>query len=244
MPESVPGVKRLIGFAGQAGLTSRPVGGVLREDLGQLGQRDAILQPVVGRVHHDRQRIRADAKLDRRAADRGAVLHLGVLDLTAGVGHVSLAGLAEALEARAGADRVDRDVARVPLVAELLGHRLAQREHRRGTGRDDVTVHVQRVDFRQAHAGRGRLLRSCGRLRSRSRLRGFRRFSLGDGRRRSRAGAGVAVGCAQPATSNVTTNSRTKNLERMFLPLDEGSIDPPQKSGFHWTYGSPGLVST
>ena len=89
-----------------------------------------------------------------------AVGRFFVLDRAAGVGDVGLAGLAEALEAAAGADAVDGDLAGEAFILEALGHALGQREDGRGAGGDDVAAHRCRIDFGQHHAGCWTALRS------------------------------------------------------------------------------------
>ena len=90
-------------------------------ELGELLQGDAFLaDPIVGGVDDDGQGVGADAELERLAADGLAAFNFGILDGAGGVGDVGLASLAEALEAGAGADGVDRDVAAVTLVDDCL----------------------------------------------------------------------------------------------------------------------------
>ena len=57
------------------------------------------------------------------------------------------------LEAGAGADRVNGDVAVVALVLEALGHPLRQREDGRAAGGHDVAGDVERIDHREHAVG-------------------------------------------------------------------------------------------
>jgi hypothetical protein len=143
----VPGLKRFTGCAGQAGLTSDQLVVSAAKSLASSSRvtPSGPIQSLPGLTTTARASVPTRNSMGSRPMARQLSISLRRMGREALAMSVSPA--AEALEAGAGADGVDGDVAAVALVAEALGHALGQREDRRAARHDDVARGLQRVDL-------------------------------------------------------------------------------------------------